>query len=102
MMKTASLTDAKNDLSRLVERARRGERVRILVRGVPAADLVPVGADAPPASDGWTEAELQELERKGVIRRGRGGFPSELSRPGPRVRNGSAVQALLDERRKGR
>jgi prevent-host-death family protein len=99
-MKVANLTDAKNDLSRLVERARRGERVRILVRGVPAADLVPVERD--PADSGWEEAELAELERRGVIRRGPGGIPPALARPGPRVKGGGAVAVLLEERRGGR
>ena len=43
-MKVANLADVKNDLSRFVAQVRRGGRVRILVRGVPAADLVPVGS----------------------------------------------------------
>ena len=101
-MRVANLTDAKNDLSRLVERVRRGERVRILVRGVPAADLVPVGSGAAPADQGGEEAELAELERRGVIRRGSGRVPASLAGPGPRVKGGSAVAALLDERRRGR
>ena len=99
-MKTASLTRVKNDLSRLVEQVRQGERVRILVRGVPAADLVPAGTGE--ASNGWMDGELEQLEREGIIVRAEGGFPSELGRPGPRVRRGSAVQVLLDERRHGR
>ncbi len=99
-MKVANLTDAKNDLSRLVERARRGERVRILVRGVPAADLVAVEVGSGEA--GGEEAELAELEKRGVIRRGAGGVPAALTRPGPRVKGGRAIAALLDERRRGR
>ena len=100
-MKVANLTDAKNDLSRLVERARRGERIRILVRGVPAADLVPVEAGAAGGDDD-EEAELADLERRGVIRRGVGGMPASLARPGPRVKGGRAVAVLLDDRRRGR
>ncbi len=38
-MKVVNLSEAKNNLSRYVEQARRGERVRILVRGVPVAQL---------------------------------------------------------------
>lgn len=94
-MKTASLSKAKNSLSRYVELARRGERVRILVRGVPAADLVP-------ADTGDDEAgHLGELERKGLIRRGKGGVAPELDRPGPQVR-GDAVESFLRDRRADR
>jgi prevent-host-death family protein len=94
-MKVASLSKAKNSLSRYVALARRGERVRILVRGVPAADLVP----ADTSSDG--DGELAELERKGLLRRGKGGVAPEIERPGPKVR-GDAVGAFLRARRDDR
>ena len=87
-MKTANLSDVKDDLSQWVERVRRGERVRILVHGVPAADLVPVEVGG----------ELAELERLGVVRRGTAGWPKELDEPGPRVPGDSAVAALLRDR----
>ena len=98
-MKTANLSDVKNDLSRFVEQVRRGGSVRILVHGVPAADLVPVSLGQGAGDD---EVELMALERRGAIRRGKGGFPDELARPGPKVKGGRAVEALLDERRRGR
>lgn len=94
-MKIASLSKVKNSLSRYVALARRGERVRILVRGVPAADLVP--AD----TDGDEHGQLAELERKGLIRRGKGGIAPELDRPGPRVK-GDAVASFLRARRDDR
>lgn len=97
-MKVANLTEVKDELSRFVEYARRGERVRILVRGRPVADLVPVGEQAEEPGEEWTRAELRLLERKGVIRRGVGGFPAELLKPGPAVKGGDAVGALLEER----
>lgn len=93
----AKLSEVKDGLSRYVERVRRGDRVRILVRGVPAADLVPVpdaGTDPDPS--------LAELERAGVIRRGRGGVPAEILRPGPRGRGRPLSRDLIDERRSGR
>ena len=89
-MKSANLSDVKNDLSRFVDLVRRGERVRILVHGVPAADLVPVE----------TGGELSELERQGIVRRGIGGWPKELDLPGPRVPGDSGVAALLRDRSK--
>lgn len=94
-MKTASLSKVKNELSKYVEQARRGEPVRILLRGVPVADLVPVAV----GDESADEARLHDLERRGVIRRGSGRWPRELDVPGPRVRGGSAVDALLAERR---
>lgn len=99
-MRVAKLSDVKNDLSRYVSQVRRGGTVRILVRGVPAADLVPVRGDAP-GDDG----ELAELEKLGVARRGAALGPveeRELSRPGPRVRGASVVTTLLEERRRSR
>jgi prevent-host-death family protein len=41
-MKMVSLSEAKANLSRHVERVRHGESLRIQVRGVPVAELVPV------------------------------------------------------------
>jgi prevent-host-death family protein len=99
-MKVAKLADVKNDLSRYVAQVRRGARVRILVRGVPAADLVPIETHAS-ASEG-DDHELDELERLGLVRRGRGLAARELrelERPGPRVRGLRAVAGLIEERR---
>lgn len=101
-MKTANLSDVKNDLSRYVDHVRRGGRVRILVRGLPAADIVPVEEGTEKGGDGATDAELRDLERRGVIRRGTPRFPRELDKPGPRVRGGAAVRAVIEERRAGR
>ncbi|MBI2892789.1 MAG: type II toxin-antitoxin system prevent-host-death family antitoxin [Deltaproteobacteria bacterium] len=101
-MKVANLTDVKNDLSRYVDQVRRGERVRILVRGLPVADIVPAGTGSEELEGDLEEAELTELERRGVLHRGPGGVPAELRRPGPRVKGGDAVRVLLDERRRAR
>jgi antitoxin (DNA-binding transcriptional repressor) of toxin-antitoxin stability system len=98
-MKVANLARVKDDLSRYVDYVKRGGRVRILVRGVPAAELVPVTA----AGKSDDEAELRELERRGVIRRGTGGVPPEILRPGPKLKRGSKSMAdiVLDERKSG-
>ena len=101
-MKVASLTKVKNDLSRYVEEVRRGGRVRILVRGVPAADLVPLAADPASPGNGFTEEEIAALESRGIIRRGKRGRCAELERSGPRVEKNAGTRALLDERRAGR
>jgi len=94
-MQTANLSDAKNRLSELVERVRSGDRVRILVRGVPVADLVPVQGDA------GGDDRLADLERRGVIRRGTGVIPALLREPGPAVGGTPLSDLLLAERDEG-
>lgn len=95
-MNTAKLSDVKNDLSRYVARVRQGARVRITVRGVAVADLVPVGAD-PLGAEDWPE--MDELENGGMVTRGRRtGSDAILDRAGPRVRGGDAVSAVLKDR----
>ena len=74
-MKQAKLSDVKDRLSRYVERARKGEPVRILVRGVPVADLVPIAPDM----------DTGEVEK-------------ELLRPGPKVKGKPLSQVIIDER----
>lgn len=91
-MKTANLSEVKDGLSAYVERARNGDPVRILVRGIPAADLVPV--TVAPAGAPW----LEDLERRGVIRQARLPFEPLLLEPGPCV-DGSPSDELVTERR---
>ncbi len=90
-MTVANLSDVKNNFSQYARRVRRGERVRVMVRGVAVLDLVPVDS----LSDDET---LAGLEARGVLERGTGGLDKELLKPGPRVRGGAAVRAILDER----
>jgi antitoxin (DNA-binding transcriptional repressor) of toxin-antitoxin stability system len=89
--------------SLLLARVRRGARYRIFDRDTPVADLVPVDAwraDTPAEDD---IARRRRLIAHGLIRPGdAGGAPRELLRPGPRLIGGSAVAALLDERKTGR
>jgi len=98
-MAVAKLSDVKNDLSRYVARVRRGERVRILIRGVPVAEIIPIEAATEQTDD---EAQLRDLERRGIIRRGTGGLEAEILKPGPRPRGRSTTsQMVMDERRSG-
>ena len=98
-MKMVSLSEAKAHLSRHVERARHGESVRIQVRGVPVAELVPIRDESSGKLD---EGDLRALERAGLVRRGRGQMPALIFKPGPSVRGKGLVATLLDERRTGR
>lgn len=92
------MTEAKNGLSALIDRVRRGETIVITERGIPVARLEPV------VSHPDQTGRLQRLERAGVMRRGVAPPPIELLRkPGPRLAPGiSVVKAVLDERRSGR
>jgi prevent-host-death family protein len=63
-VKRASITEAKNRLSALLDRVRHGETIIIEDRGVPVARLVPL-AGASPSLDG---DRLAGLERQGIIR----------------------------------
>jgi len=97
-MKTATITQAKNGLSALIDRVKAGESILILDRGTPVARLEPVVGGI--ASDG----RLERLERAGIIRRGLASPPVDLIlQPGPAIPPGaSVVDALLQERREGR
>jgi prevent-host-death family protein len=98
-MKMVSLSEAKAHLSRHVERARHGESVRIQVRGVAVAELVPISDQSSGQAD---DGDLRELERAGLIRRGKGQMPELIFKPGPSVRGKGVAATLLDERRTGR
>ena len=97
-MKKASITEAKNNLSALIDRVKGGSPVLIVDRGRPVARLEPVSR-IDPADD-----RLARLVREGVVRPARGIAPKSIlaSKP-PRAKTGaSGVRALLDERREGR
>lgn len=101
-MPSYSIRDAKNRLSALLARVRRGARIVITDRGVPVAVLVPpeeAGERVTAAT-----ARLAGLVRAGLVARRRqapsrallGALPVVPSRPA------SAVDALLAERADGR
>lgn len=96
-MRTATITEAKNGLSALIDRVRAGESVVITDRGTPVARLEPMSSY--PDDDG----RIARLERAGIIRRGTGPVALDDLPPAPRLPEGvSVVDALLEERRTGR
>lgn len=96
-MKRATVTEAKNGLSALLDRVKAGETILITDRGLPVARLEP----AVTASD--DEGRLARLERAGIIRRGRGDIRRILDRPPARTVDGSSVvELLLEDRWNGR
>jgi prevent-host-death family protein len=96
-MKKASITEAKNGLSALIDSLKGGAPVLIVDRGRPVARLEPVTG----REEGAQNGRLSRLVREGVLRPRRTVAPAALfSTPPPRA-NASAVELLLDERREG-
>jgi prevent-host-death family protein len=97
-VKKASITEAKNNLSALIDRVKGGSPVLIVDRGRPVARLEPV------TSIGSEDDRLARLVRDGLVRPARGVTPKTVfAAPLPRAKKGaSGVRALLDERREGR
>jgi prevent-host-death family protein len=98
-VKKASISEAKNNLSALIDRVKGGSPVLIVDRGRPVARLEPVRSVG--AAD---EDRLARLVREGVVRPARGEAPKAMmATMPPRGKKGaSGVRALLDDRRQGR
>ena|SRR5215831_9251469 len=99
-MKKASISEAKNGLSALIDGVKKGAPVLIMDRGRPVARLEPVTSGQRTDVDG----RLERLVRDGVVRPARGtSAKSVIATPPPRPwRDASAVRALIEERRSGR
>jgi len=98
-VKNANISELRKHLSRFLTYVRRGGTVRVFDRDVPIADLTPCGATT---DLGDADSTLATLERDGILVRAKRKLPDEfltcrLARP-----KASVVQAMLDERRKGR
>jgi prevent-host-death family protein len=93
-MKTATITELKNQLSSIIDRVRAGESVLVTDRGQPVVRIEPVGADAD------DDARLARLERTGVVRKPSAAPPGRADPIS--IGKGSAIDVLLDERRSGR
>ena len=94
-MKRASISDLKNQLSRYLDYVRAGETVMVLDRKVPVAELRPISS---------TDAKnrLVSLERKGLVRRGNGRLPKSFFSQTLGGKKARTLDALLEEREKGR
>lgn len=96
-MKRATITEAKNGLSALIDRVKAGESILITDRGVPVARLAPA-TTATTDDDG----RIDRLVRAGLATRGTGDFAEFLKRPLVKTVDGSSVvELLLEERRSG-
>jgi prevent-host-death family protein len=98
-MKKASISEAKNNFSALIDTVKAGSTVLIVDRGRAVARLEPVNR-----LDTDDDHRLARLTRDGVVRPARHPPTKSVFSSKPvRVRKGvSALQALLDERRNAR
>jgi prevent-host-death family protein len=85
------IAELKNNLSRLLDQVRGGETVVVMDGDQPIARIVPFVADQ----------HLARLERRGVLRRGRGRLPKWLGKRKPARVKGSVLADLLAERDQG-
>ncbi len=99
-MKKASITEAKNCLSALIDGLKGGSPVLIVDRGRPVARLEPVTSLGESDQNG----RLSRLIREGIVRAGRAPLSRALftTQPPRPKRDASAVAALLAERRDSR
>jgi prevent-host-death family protein len=100
-MATASITQAKNGLSALLDRVKAGESVIITDRGVPIARIEPIQR-----TDDW-DARMAKLVAEGKVIPGNGMPADELLRrmraiERPKLPEGaSLLEAVLEERESG-
>jgi prevent-host-death family protein len=95
-MKKATITEAKNQLSALIDRVRHGETIVITDRGRPVARLMSALTGAEDDPDG----RQARLERRGGLRLA-SSSPPQVTKLRGKKKSG-VLDALLDERREER
>jgi antitoxin (DNA-binding transcriptional repressor) of toxin-antitoxin stability system len=83
----------KNNLSRYLAKVRAGDTVLVLDRDRAIARIVPLESGG--------DERVAELERLGIVRRGKGDFLQWLRKHRPVKVRGGLLKTLLDERRSG-
>ncbi len=96
-MRTAGVAQLKARLSEYLDQVKAGEEVIVTDRGKAVARLVPYTRSGP------SPAELEEMERAGLIRRAKRKLPDDFwDRPMPEDPEGWVLRYLLEEREEGR
>ena len=93
-MRSASIADLKNNLSRYLRHVRRGEEVVIRDRNLPIAKIVPLSGEEE------LDAETQELVAAGVMRLGKQPMDWDAFRkmPAPRLSLKRVAKAVSEDR----
>ena len=95
-MKTASVSQLKTSLSAYLRQVKIGEEVLITEHGRPIARLLPIEN---PVS---LSEHLQEMEKKGLLKRGEKPLPANFwDLPRPADPQGAVRSAVLSEREQG-
>lgn len=99
-MAKAKIGELRDGLSRYLSRVRAGETITVYDRDTPIAEIVPLRAKKRAKSP--DEERLASLERRGIIRRGKGNFGEWVKTHKPiKIPGRSIVQDILDERESG-
>jgi len=98
-MKYAKIGQLRDGLSRYLDQVREGSEILVLDRDRPVARIVPAGSAHP--APGGDAARLLDLERRGLLRRGKGRYPAGLKRGQPVKVRGSVLADLRAERESG-
>ena len=100
VMKMATITQTKNNLSALIHEAQRGETIIVLDRKKPVARIESIA----PANDEEDAARLDRLQREGILLKPRDTSLDGIlnSRPRRIGKGAGAVHALCKEREEGR
>lgn len=96
-MVTAKISELKDRLSYYLRLVQRGERVLVCDRDRVIACIEPAGGPAADDDAAW----IDELERRGVVRRAAERLPASWLKERPRGK-ASVVAAVLADRREGR
>ncbi len=95
VMKVIGVAELKSRLSEYLAQVKAGEEVLITDRGAPVAKLVRTGEAM--------GQHMEELVRRGIVKPGTGKLPpSFFDEPKPEDKDGSVLEALIEERRSGR
>jgi antitoxin (DNA-binding transcriptional repressor) of toxin-antitoxin stability system len=97
-MKSVNVAELKNRLGHYLRMVRRGEALLVRDRSQVIARIEPAGSGDRPGSD---EEWIADLERRGIVRRGRRKIDPSLLAGRPKAR-GSIVEAVLRDRAEGR
>lgn len=96
-MQTVAVSEIKASLSEYLGKVKAGEDVMITERGRPIARIVPLRRGQ------QVSGQLEYLEKKGLVKIGRGGLPDELwTICRPLDSAGVGLAALIEERDGGR
>ena len=97
-MNSTAVAQLKASLSEHLARVKAGEELVVTERGTPIAKIVPMSSHM-----GGVDIRMTELVRAGLLRRGVGKLPKGFwAMPRPVDGKGKGLEALVQEREKGR